>query len=151
MVPDPVEKALVRGWPKASLIPIRRLPIFFLSTIQATRSHAQQPTKAKLMVRNGKKKTQKQESLPFIEPDAAGIDIGATEIYGAVPEERDIRPVRKFAWSTPGMSKGCGGAKPTSRIASGWNTSTGWDCCEDLSGLRKPFVRYAVSCATATT
>ena len=49
------------------------------------------------MARNGKKKTQKQKSLPFIEPDAAGIDIGATEIYVAVPEERDIRPVRKFA------------------------------------------------------
>ena len=52
------------------------------------------------MARNGKKKTQKQESLPFIEPDAAGIDIGATEIYVAVPEERDIRPVRKFATFT---------------------------------------------------
>ena len=48
------------------------------------------------MARNGKKKTQKQESLPFIQPDAAGIDIGATEIYVAVPEQRDIRPVRKF-------------------------------------------------------
>ena len=39
------------------------------------------------MARNGKKKTQKQKSLPFIEPDAAGIDIGATEIYVAVPED----------------------------------------------------------------
>ncbi len=48
------------------------------------------------MARNGKKKTKKQKSPPFIEPDAAGIDIGATEIYVAVPEERDIRPVRKF-------------------------------------------------------
>jgi transposase len=52
------------------------------------------------MARNGKKKTKKQESLPFIQPDAAGIDIGATEIYVAVPEERDIRPVRKFATFT---------------------------------------------------
>jgi hypothetical protein len=31
------------------------------------------------MARNGEKKTQKQKSLPFIQPDAAGIDIGATE------------------------------------------------------------------------
>ena len=115
------------------------------------------------MARNGKKKTQKPKSLPYtyIEPDAAGIDIGATEIYVAVPEQRDNRPVRKyatftedlhvladwpwpvqsrrspwnrreftgspfskswragvwkFAWSTPAMSKGCRGAKPTSRI-----------------------------------
>ena len=52
------------------------------------------------MARNGKKKTQKQKSLPFIEPDAAGIDVGATEIYVAVPEERDSRPVRKFATFT---------------------------------------------------
>ena len=48
------------------------------------------------MTRNGKRKTKKQKSVPFIEPDAAGIDIGATEIYVAVPEQRDIRPVRKF-------------------------------------------------------
>ena len=52
------------------------------------------------MARNGKKKTKKQKSLPFIEPDAAGIDIGATEIYVAVPEERDNRSVRKFATFT---------------------------------------------------
>ena len=54
------------------------------------------------MARNGKKKTQKPKSLPYtyIEPDAAGIDIGATEIYVAVPEQRDNRPVRKFATFT---------------------------------------------------
>ena len=52
------------------------------------------------MAPNGKKKTEKQKSLPFIEPNAAGIDIGANEIYVAVPEERDIRPVRKFATFT---------------------------------------------------
>ena len=52
------------------------------------------------MAANGKKKTEKQKSLPFIEPNAAGIDIGATEIYVAVPEEQDIRPVRKFATFT---------------------------------------------------
>ena len=57
------------------------------------------------MARNGKKKTQKQKSLPFIQPDAAGIDIGATEIYVAVPEERDIRPVRKFATFTEDLHR----------------------------------------------
>ena len=59
--------------------------------------------------------------------------------------------VWKFAWSTPAISKGCRVAKPTFRIASGCNTSTLWDCCEDLSGLRRPFVRFAASCAIATT
>jgi transposase len=57
------------------------------------------------MARNGKKKIQKQKSLPFIQPDAAGIDIGATEIYVAVSEERDIRPVRKFATFTEDLHR----------------------------------------------
>ena len=46
-----------------------------------------------------------QKSLPFIQPDAAGIDIGATEIYVAVPEEGDIRPVRKFATFTEDLHR----------------------------------------------
>lgn len=35
-------------------------------------------------------------SLECIEPNAAGIDIGATEIYVAVPPDRDPSPVRSF-------------------------------------------------------
>lgn len=35
-----------------------------------------------------------------IDPNAAGIDIGATEIYFAVPVDRDPHPVRKFATFT---------------------------------------------------
>ena len=35
-------------------------------------------------------------SLECIEPNAAGIDIGATEIYVAVPPDRDPNPVRSF-------------------------------------------------------
>lgn len=34
--------------------------------------------------------------LPVLHADAAGIDIGATEIYVAVPAERDPEPVRAF-------------------------------------------------------
>ena len=56
------------------------------------------------MARNGKRKTKKPKSVPFIEPDAAGIDIGATEIYVAVPEERDNRPVRKLRMVGTGYS-----------------------------------------------
>ena len=52
------------------------------------------------MARNGKTPTHKQKSLPFIQADAAGIDIGATEIYVAMPVERDVRSVRKFATFT---------------------------------------------------
>ena len=35
-------------------------------------------------------------SLECIESNAAGIDVGATEVYVAVPEERDPQPVRCF-------------------------------------------------------
>src|SRR6202022_1439177 len=35
-------------------------------------------------------------SLECIEPDAAGIDVGASEIYVAVPPDRDPEPVRGF-------------------------------------------------------
>jgi transposase len=35
-----------------------------------------------------------------IDPNAAGIDIGATEIYFAVPVDRDPHPVRRFATFT---------------------------------------------------
>ena len=35
-------------------------------------------------------------SLNCIEPNAAGIDVGATEIFVAVPQDRDPSPVRSF-------------------------------------------------------
>jgi hypothetical protein len=35
-----------------------------------------------------------------LEPNAAGIDIGATEIYVAVPTDRDSQPVRCFSTFT---------------------------------------------------
>lgn len=37
---------------------------------------------------------------PILEANAAGIDIGATEIYIAVPADRDPQPVRKFTTFT---------------------------------------------------
>ena len=36
------------------------------------------------------------EDRPILEPDAAGIDIGAREIFVAVPPDRDEYPVRVF-------------------------------------------------------
>ncbi len=35
-----------------------------------------------------------------LQADAAGVDVGATEIYIAVPEDRDAEPVRCFATFT---------------------------------------------------
>ncbi|MFN3325466.1 MAG: transposase [Bryobacteraceae bacterium] len=42
------------------------------------------------------KKRAKAVSLPIIEPDAAGADIGATQIFVAVPSDRDPDPIRCF-------------------------------------------------------
>lgn len=42
------------------------------------------------------KQRNKVVSLPVIEPNAAGIDIGATEIFVAVPAGRDPEPIRSF-------------------------------------------------------
>ena len=36
-------------------------------------------------------------SAPVLERNAAGVDVGATEIYVAVPAERDPQAVRRFA------------------------------------------------------
>lgn len=53
-------------------------------------------------------------SLPVLHPHAAGIDIGAREIYVAVPPKRDSKPVRVFAAFTEDLLalrdwlKGCG-------------------------------------------
>jgi len=42
------------------------------------------------------RKQAKPVEMPVFEPNAAGIDIGAREIYVAVPPERDAEPVRVF-------------------------------------------------------
>jgi transposase len=44
-------------------------------------------------------------ALPVVEPDAAGIDIGATEVYVAVPVDRDPRPIRCFKTFTIDLQK----------------------------------------------
>ena len=49
------------------------------------------------MAKRQKKKSQKAGiALHVLQANAAGIDIGASEIYVAVPEDRSNKPVRKF-------------------------------------------------------
>ena len=43
-----------------------------------------------------KRKITTQTQMPVMRADAAGIDIGATELYVAVPGDRDPEPVRCF-------------------------------------------------------
>ena len=49
-------------------------------------------------------KKNKKVAPPILNPDAAGIDIGATEIYVAVPADRDPEPIRMFATFTQDLN-----------------------------------------------
>jgi len=42
-------------------------------------------------------KRSESEDRWYLEPDAAGIDIGAEEIYVAVPPDRDEQSTRRFS------------------------------------------------------
>ena len=53
------------------------------------------------MARKGKRRC---DQLPVLHPDAAGIDIGASELFVAVPAERDTDPVRSFATFTQDLN-----------------------------------------------
>ena len=52
--------------------------------------------------RKGSKKTG-APALHCLNPNAAGVDVGATEIYIAVPPDRDEQPVRHFSTFTEGL------------------------------------------------
>lgn len=51
------------------------------------------------------RKTKVQRVQPVINPHAAGADIGAREIYVAIPVELDERPVRRFDTFTAALQK----------------------------------------------
>lgn len=42
-------------------------------------------------------------ALPILDPDTAGIDVGATELHVAVPPDRCPQPVQVFSAFTPGL------------------------------------------------
>ena len=46
------------------------------------------------------KRKKRVQDLPVLHPDAAGIDVGANELFVAVPAGRDSEPVRSFATFT---------------------------------------------------
>ncbi len=50
-----------------------------------------------------KKPSSSRASLPLVNPNAAGLDIGAREILACVPAERDPTPVRAFGTFTPDL------------------------------------------------
>ena len=58
------------------------------------------------MARKSKSKgTGSGRMLPVLHPDAAGIDIGAEEIFIAVPAERALEPVRSFGTFTRDLNE----------------------------------------------
>src|SRR5215469_16473684 len=64
------------------------------------KKHPAKPAEEKTKAGNGnrgrKRKGMCREDRPILEPNAAGIDIGAREIFVAVPPERDEYPIRVF-------------------------------------------------------
>jgi len=56
------------------------------------------------MARKRKNGTKSPPEPLVIHPDAAGIDIGATEIFVAVPADRDENPVRRFPTFTQDLN-----------------------------------------------
>ena len=46
------------------------------------------------------RRTTRPVTMPILHPNAAGIDIGATEIYVCVPLDRDPQPIRRFGTFT---------------------------------------------------
>lgn len=55
------------------------------------------------MSKRTKRKQKKTQSMPVLQPNAAGIDIGAKEIFVAVNGDRDSHPVRHFSTFTPDL------------------------------------------------
>jgi len=50
------------------------------------------------------KRKKRVQDLPVLHPDAAGIDVGASEIWVAVPADRDLEPVRSFETFTRNLN-----------------------------------------------
>jgi len=73
----------------------------------ATRSKKRKPQgKSKHSHRNQRtRKPINIEDRPLLEPNAAGIDIGAREMYVAVPPDRDEHPVRVFDTFTADLNE----------------------------------------------
>src|SRR6266852_3581150 len=62
-------------------------------------------TKVDRTMAKKKRESQNQAVLPILKPNAAGIDIGATEIWVAVPADRDPQPIRCFPTFTEDLHR----------------------------------------------
>src|ERR1017187_7245708 len=73
------------------------------------KKHSQKPGEEKITAGQGKRGRKRKgmclEDRPILETNAAGIDIGAREIFVAVPPDRDEHPVRVFSTFTEDLEK----------------------------------------------
>jgi transposase len=90
VAPDVVTRALVEISHYAGLPRLEEYPFF------ASPSGHHHNFEGGVMAKNKKIKRRNVSALHIMQPHAAGIDIGATEIYVAVPNDRDETPVRRF-------------------------------------------------------
>ena len=77
------------------------------STAVTADSKAAKP-KGKAKRGDRRRRTRKREAIenrPVLEPNAAGVDIGAREVYMAVPPDRDKQPVRIFETFTADLQE----------------------------------------------
>src|SRR6266852_4558683 len=72
-------------------------------------SMKQQKVNPKASVQKPKRRWRKKgmclEDRPVLEPNAAGVDVGAREMFVAVPPGRDEKPVRVFATFTEDLER----------------------------------------------
>jgi hypothetical protein len=57
------------------------------------------------MARRKTSKESRKAALPLVSPNAAGVDIGAREIFVAVPPDRDRESVRSYATFTEDLHR----------------------------------------------
>src|ERR1700691_3676116 len=90
------------------------------------KKHSQKPGAEKIAPGPGKRGRKRKamclEDRPILEGNAAGIDIGAREIYVAVPPDRDAHPVRVCSSFTEDLEEmaqwlvSCGATTATQEI-----------------------------------
>lgn len=101
LVPSNASKSLVKlhTFVACGAIPFRRVPISFILGLK--------PQNMKNKHANQKKKQFKKialdEKWEKLNPNAAGIDIGARELFVCVPADRDPESVRRFGTKTPDL------------------------------------------------
>jgi hypothetical protein len=72
-----------------------------------------------------KRSKKRCEELPILHPDAAGIDVGASELFVAVGADRDHQPVRSFTTFTRDLNA----------LAEGGTDFVGQAHLDDLAGF----------------